>query len=191
MEEHLFMKTRQLWIEKGYEHFGLYGPEMLSIKKIAKELSIARTSFNYHFKSKDEFIDDLLSHHHELHSQFIEAGKMHCKKYIPDLHQLLLAFPDGLRFHKQLFNHSHISKYQEVFNKVREITAKEFLIRLFIDYYKLPLNYEDAAQLHESLEYTWYSRLDINDLSLEKLVDSTEEIMKALLVLMDNMDKRT
>ena len=191
MKENLFMKTRQLWIEKGYEHFGLYGPEMLSIKKIAKELSIARTSFNYHFKGKDEFIDDLLSHHRELHSQFVEAGKMHCKKYVPDLHQLLLAFPDGLRFHKQLFNHSHISKYQEVFNKVREITAKEFLIRLFIAYYKLPLNYEDAAQLHESLEHTWYSRLDINDLSLEKLVDSTEEIMKALLVLMDNMDKRT
>ena len=136
MEALLFMKTRQLWIEKGYEHFGLYGPEVLNIKKIAKDLSIARTSFNYHFKSKDEFIDDLLSHHRELHSQFIEAGKMHCKKYVPDLHQLLLAFPVGLRFHKQLFNHSHISKYQEVFNKVREITAKEFLIRLFIDYYK-------------------------------------------------------
>lgn len=90
MEEHLFMKTRQLWIEKGYEHFGLYGPEMLSVKKIAKELSIARTSFNCHFGSKEKFIDDL----------FIEAGKLQCKKYIPDLHQLLLAFPAGLKFHK-------------------------------------------------------------------------------------------
>ena len=185
------MKTRQAWIEKGYEHFGLYGPGMLSIKKIAKDLSIARTSFNYHFKSKDEFIDDLLSHHRELHSQFIEAGKMHCKKYVPDLHQLLLAFPVGLKFHKQLFNHSQISKYQEVYEKVREISAKEFIIRLFIDYYKLPLNFEDASQLHESLENTWYSRLDINDLSLEKLVDSTEEIMRTLQVLMDNIDNRT
>lgn len=191
MEEHLFMKTREVWIEKGYEHFGLFGPEILSVKKIAKELSIARTSFNYHFKSKDEFIDDLLSHHRELHSQFVEAGKMHCKKYVPDLHQLLLAFPVGLRFHKQLFNHSHISKYQQVFKRCNEISAKEFIIRLFIDYYELPLDYEDASQLHESLENTWYSRLDINNLTLEKLVDSTEGIMKALLVLMDNMDKRT
>ena len=190
MEEHLIMKTRQLWIEKGYEHFGLYGPEMFSIKKIAKELSIARTSFNYHFKSKDKFIDDLLSQHCELHSQFIEAGKIHCKKYVPDLHQLLLAFPVGLKFHKQLFNHSHISKYQQVFKKCNEISAKEFVIRLFIDYYKLPLNYEDASQLHESLEDTWYSRLDINDLSLEKLVGSTEEIMRALRVLLDNSSKR-
>ncbi len=190
MEEHLFMKTRQLWIEKGYEHFGLYGPEMLSIKKIAKELSIARTSFNYHFKSKDEFIENLLSFHYELHSRFIEAGKLHCKQYLPDLHQLLLAFPDGLRFHKQLFNHSHISKYDEVFKKCNEISAREFIIHLFTDYYNLPLKYEDAAQLHKSLEYTWYSRLDINNLSLEKLVASTEEIMRALLVLMDNMDKR-
>ena len=92
------MKTRQLWIEKGFEHFGLCGPDMLSIKKIANELSLARTSFNYHFKRKDDFTDDLLSFHCELHGQFIEAGKMNCKKYIPDLHKMLLAFPAG-RFH--------------------------------------------------------------------------------------------
>lgn len=185
------MKTRQIWIEKGYEYFGLYGPDMLSIKKIANELSIARTSFNYHFKGKDEFIDDLLSFHYELHSRFIEAGKQQCKKYIPDLHQLLLGFPVGLKFHKQLFNNLHISKYNEVYKKCNEISAKEFIIKLFVDYYSLPLNYEDAAQLHKSLEYAWYSRLDIQNLSLEKLVDSTEEIMSSLLALMDNMDKRT
>ena len=185
------MKTRQLWIEKGYEHFGLYGPEILSIKKIAKELSIARTSFNYHFKNKDKFIDDLLSYHCDLHSQFIEAGKMHCKKYIPDLHKLLLAFPVGLKFHKQLFNHMHIAKYQDAFIKCNEISDKEFVVRLFIDYYNLPLNDKDASQIHESLVETWYSRLDINDLTLEKLVESTEEIMRALRVLLDNIDKRT
>lgn len=50
---------------------------------IAFELSIARTSFNYHFTSKDAFTDVLLQHHYQLHGQFIEAGKLHCKKYIP------------------------------------------------------------------------------------------------------------
>lgn len=184
------MKTRQLWIEKGYEHFGLYGPDMLSIKKIASELSIARTSFNYHFKRKDEFIDDLLSYHFDVHGQFIEAGKLHCKKYIPDLHKLLLAFPVGLTFHKQLFNHSHIPKYQEVFKKCNEISDKEFVVRLFIDCYNLPLNNMDASQLHKSLVESWYSRLDINDLTLEKLVDSTQDIMRALLVLLDKSSKR-
>ena len=29
-------KTKQIWIEKGYEHFALYGPENLSINKISK-----------------------------------------------------------------------------------------------------------------------------------------------------------
>ena len=91
MEEHLFMKTRQLWIEKGYEHFGLYGPEMLSIKKIAKELSIARTSFNYYFKGKDEFIDDFplpatFSDNYSGRSAALEYSKLKVDSFQWNLH---------------------------------------------------------------------------------------------------------
>lgn len=180
------METYNLWIEKGYEHFGLYGPDHLSIKRIAEELYIARTSFNYHFKDKDEFIDELIRHHYDLHKQFCETGKRHCKKYLPDIHQLVLVFPEGFKFHKQLFNHKQIDKYSKVFNTCNEISANEFVIQLFINYYSLPLTFKDASELHESLLETWYSRLDTNDMTLEKLVRSTEEIMSALLALMQN-----
>ena len=35
----------QKWIEKGYEHFALYGPENISINKISKEIGFSRASF--------------------------------------------------------------------------------------------------------------------------------------------------
>ena len=101
------MDTHDLWIEKGYEHFGLYGPERLSIKLIAQEHDIARTSFNYYFSNKEEFCDELIEKHYDLVHQFCDAGKLHSKKYLPDLHALILAFPNGLKFMKQLFNHRH------------------------------------------------------------------------------------
>jgi hypothetical protein len=63
---------------------------------------------------------------------------------------------------------------------------QQFVLRLFIDYYKLPLSVEEAALLHGSLTDAWYSRLDINDLTLEKLISSTEELMQAILALMAN-----
>ena len=178
------MDTRDIWIEKGYEHFGLYGPERLSIKLIAQEHDIARTSFNYYFSNKEEFCDELIEKHYDLVHQFCDTGKLHCKKYLPDLHALILAFPDGLKFMKQLFNHRHNDKYNDAFVKCNEVVERKFALRLFMDYYKLPLAVQEAAQLHASLTDTWYSRLDIDDLKLEKSTSAVEEIMQTILALM-------
>lgn len=180
------MDTRDLWIEKGYEHFGLYGPNSLSIKLIAQELDIARTSFNYYFLDKEEFCDELIEKHYDLVNQYCDAGKLYCNKYVPDVHELILSFPNGLKFQKQLFNHRHIEKFNKVYVKCNEIGDQQFVIQLFIDYFKLPLSVEEAKQLHGALLDTWYSRLDINDLALEKLIGSTEEIMQTILKLMAN-----
>ena len=178
------MDTRELWIEKGYEHFGLYGPDRLSIRLIADELEIARTSFNYYFLDKEEFCDELIEKHYNLVIQYCDAGKLHCKKYVPDLHMLILTFPIGLKFQKQLFNHRHNVKFNEVYVKCNEMGDQQFALRLFIDYFKLPLADKDAALLHGLMMDSWYSRLDINDMTLEKLISSTEEIMQTILALM-------
>ena len=178
------MDTRDLWIEKGYEHFGLYGPERLSIKLIAQEHDIARTSFNYYFSNKEEFCDELIEKHYDLVHQFCDAGELQCKKYFPDLHALILTFPIGLKFMKQLFNHRYNDKFNDVFVKCNEVVERKFALGLFMDYYKLPLTVQEAAQLHASLTDTWYSRLDIDDLKLEKLSSAADEIMQTILALM-------
>jgi AcrR family transcriptional regulator len=41
--------SKQLWIEKGYEHFAEYGPENISINAISKEIGSPRASFYHHF----------------------------------------------------------------------------------------------------------------------------------------------
>ena len=178
------MDTRDIWIEKGYEHFGLYGPDKLSIKLIAEEHDIARTSFNYYFSNKKEFISELIEKHYDLVNQYCDASELHCKKYIPDLYMLILTFPTGLKFMKQLFNHRHNPKFNAVYVKCNEMSEHRFILRLFIDYYKLPLAVKEAALLHGSMTDAWYSRLDINDLTIEKLTSSTEELMQTIMALM-------
>lgn len=180
------MDTHEFWIEKGYEHFALHGPDRLSIKLIAQEHNIARTSFNYYFSSKEEFCDELIEKHYELVNEFCDRGKLHCKKYLPDLHVLILTFPIGLKFMKQLFNYRDNDKFNEVFVKCNEMVETKFALSLFKDYYKLPLADKEAALLHGSLTDAWYSRLDIHDLALEKLTKSAEEIMQTILALMEN-----
>ncbi len=179
--------TIDIWIQKGYEHFGNYGPNGMSIKLIAEESSLTRTTFNYHFANKEAFCNELIDKHYELLDQYCNFGELHCKNYLPDIHQLALGFPAGFKFQKQLFNHRHISKYNEVYEACNRIAGERFSVQLFIDYYKLPLSFDDAARLHNSLVDTWYSRLDTNPLSLDKMVRSTEEIMQGLLTLISKV----
>ena len=181
------MDTHTIWIEKGYEHFGNYGPNNLSIKLIAEESSIARTSFNYYFLDKEEFCNELMDKHYDLLNQYCDYGKSHCKRYLPDVHKLALAFPAGFKFHKQLFNHRYIPKFDKVYNECNQIAGQRFSVQLFLDYYKLPLSFETGAKLHDSLVDTWYSRLDAENLALDKMIQSTEEIMKDILELIVNI----
>lgn len=182
------MNTLDKWIEKGYEHFGLYGPEKLSVKQMAEEAAVSRTSFNYYFKNKDEFINELLIYHLDINTKFCAAAKVYCKNYLPDIHEIVLMYPVGFKFHKQLFNYRKVSKFNDAFININKISAREFVVQLFIDYYKLPMDFEDACELHEVLLSAWYSRLDFNDsntFNLHYLVNSTEEIMAPILKLVN------
>ncbi|MFD1314055.1 TetR/AcrR family transcriptional regulator [Namhaeicola litoreus] len=185
------MDTLNFWIEKGYEHFGLFGPEKLSIKRIAEDNAVSRTTFHYYFKSQEEFIDELLRYHCDLHKVFCEYGKANCKNYIPDLHEMIVHFSLGFKFHKQLFNHQNIQKYREVFQNCNKISGREFVVQMFINHYNLPLTFEDACSLHESLTETWYSRLDLENMELSHLIRLTDEIMEPLLHLIKNIQIKT
>jgi len=84
-----YKTTKQQWIEKGYEHFALYGLENLSINKISKEIGSPRASFYHHFGDIEVFIEELLDMHWEIDQQFRSIGAQKCKKLFPDLYLLL------------------------------------------------------------------------------------------------------
>ena len=125
--------SKQLWIEKGYEHFALYGPDNISINAISKELESPRASFYHHFSDMEVFINFLLEAHVEVVNIFIQEGKGNCKRLLPDLYQLLERFPLGLRFERQLFLNRHIPLYGYMFTKFHQQFADGFILDLFVN----------------------------------------------------------
>lgn len=89
---------KQQWIEKGYEHFAIYGPENLSINKLSKELGSLRASFYHHFGDIEIFIQSLLDMHWQIIIEYCSIGKKECKKLFPDLYVLIAQFPLSMKF---------------------------------------------------------------------------------------------
>ena len=171
----------QKWIEKGYEHFALYGPENLSINKLSKELGSSRASFYHHFGDIEVFIEELLDMHWQINQQFCSIGTRECKKYIPDLYLILEQFPIPLQFSKQLFLNRDKPGFNYLFMKTYNASSKAFMLKLFTEQFGLHQNDEDIYDLWLTVGESWYSRLDTNNLSAEKMQQLAEEIMNTVL----------
>ena len=177
---------KQKWIDKGYEHFALYGPKNLSIKKLSKELNSSRGSFYYQFENLELFIEESLDVHWQLILKYCALGAKQCKNYYPDFFLLLESFPISMKFHRQLFCNRDNPVYNLLFNKVSQTSSKIFILDLFSKQYDLNYNYEDTFNLYLTFEESWNSRIKPNDFSsARKMQELAQEIIDAVLKFVD------
>ena len=172
---------KQKWIEKGYEHFALYGPDNLSINKLSKEIGSPRASFYHYFGDIEVFIEELLDMHWQINQQFFSVGALECKKLFPDLYLLLEQYPIPVQFSKQLFLNRNKPAYNYLFAKTYSVGAKTFVLKLFSKQFNLHYSDEDTFNLWLTVGESWYSRLDCNNLSAINMQQLAEEITNSVL----------
>lgn len=168
------------WLDEGYRQFAEVGPDKLSINHISKELGTSRASFYHHFGDIDIFIDELLERHWEVCEKFNQAGKIKCKKLMPDLYELLSNYPVPLRFSWQLFHHRYMPRFNYIFINSYEAGARAFILDLFAHHVKLDLPESDLFNLYKTLGEAWYSRINPEDLSASELQRHSESIIQDL-----------
>lgn len=173
--------SKQKWIEKGYEHFALFGPENISINAISKEIGSSRASFYHHFGGLEIFIDFLLETHLEAIKSFVNEGKKYCDRLSPDYYQLLVKFPMRLRFQRQIFFNRHIPIFGNMFTKIHGETSKGFVIDLFIKQFDLNIKQEDAAGLWLTLTESWFTRINPEKFDADELQQIGEEVMDSIV----------
>lgn len=178
--------NRQLWIEKGYEHFALYGPKNLSINKLSKNIGLSRASFYHHFGDLDFFTENLLAKHWDIIEIFNSEGKKKCNQLLPDLYNLLSHYPIPLKFCLHLFHNRSNPHFNLLYIKSYEATAKSFALKLFAKHLGLTKPDTEIYHLWLMLGEAWYSRLSPEDFTPKTLQKHAEEILKTLSVLIDS-----
>ena len=54
--------TRDQWLSKALEIFGRTGEDGLHVEKLARELGVAKSGFYWHFKDRDDLLQQLLAY---------------------------------------------------------------------------------------------------------------------------------
>ncbi|MCZ4410357.1 TetR/AcrR family transcriptional regulator [Cryomorphaceae bacterium 1068] len=181
-----FENTRQLWIEKGYEQFALFGPEYLSINKLSKAIGFSRASFYHHFGDIDVFTEELLNFHWQIAKEFNRMGKENCINLFPDLYDLLGQNPIPLQFSLQLFHHRSQPTFNYLFVRTYQATAKSFALKLFSKHFDLAQPSDEVYLLWLTFGEAWYSRLTPDDLTSETLQHHAQEILRCFFFFKDS-----
>ena len=53
---------RSVWLKEGVNRFSIMGLEGLNVEKIAKQLSCNKSSFYWHFKSKENYLKEVINY---------------------------------------------------------------------------------------------------------------------------------
>ena len=99
-----------------------------------------------------------------------------------NLFDLLSAYPDQIKFNKQLFIHRENPAMNMCFLYGISV-LKPITIPLFKNYFKLSKEIEYYDSLWMTMVESWYSALDVNNLTAEYMKEISEETAEILFKL--------
>ncbi|MEA3477638.1 MAG: hypothetical protein U9R60_05630 [Bacteroidota bacterium] len=138
--------------------------------------------------SKENIIYDLLALHIDKIDYITSVIKEKVNSYNEFL-ELLVRFPDDIKFSKQLFKLRENPEMNLAL--LYGISAiKPIIIPLFKDHFILSENPEYFNSVWMTLVESWYTRVDVNNLSAEHMQDLSEETGKIAMKLNKHYSKK-
>lgn len=167
------------WIETGYKHFALYGPQNISVEKIADETSLARTSFYYYFVDLNTFTDELLNKHLYFAENLKNDILNSCQNYIPDYIRLIEKYKIQVLFNKRLADNSNNPKYLLTFNHVNNIVDNAAL-DLWAESFGIKGDRNFLLAVYSLLRDSYYTRLSIDTLNYNSIIKDINELRETI-----------
>lgn len=161
------MKSKNKWIEKGYEIYALVGYEKLKVEALARAIGVSKSSFYHYFADLECFLEYLFQHHFKMCEQLAEKER-NCEAIYPDLINILIEHKIDLLFHRQLRIHRYTDSVQTALSKANEILGN-YAIMLWAKQINLNLNITQLEGLFELATDDFYMRMNRDNLTYDGL----------------------
>lgn len=158
-------KSKQKWIDTGYELFCEEGHEGLQIERLSRITGLNKSGFYNYFGDLDQYFDSLMEEHNLLVDQMNEVLPT-LNSYDPDFLNLIIANKPTFCFHIQLVRNRHIKKFLETHNLVNSKIDGNARILFAKD---LGLKADAAARYHDMVRDLFFTRADYKNLNYDFL----------------------
>lgn len=149
--------------------------------KFSKEGNSGITPFISKIHSKEDIINNLLTLHID-NIDFVTSLIKKQNSTLNELFDLLYGYPDELKFCKQLFTHRENPEMNLVFlYSIRAV--KPIILPLFKSHFKLSEDIEFFNFVWMTMVESWFSGLDVNNLTIKHMKDISEETAETIIKL--------
>ncbi|HSF53704.1 MAG TPA: TetR/AcrR family transcriptional regulator [Algoriphagus sp.] len=158
-------KSKQKWINTGYELFCEEGHEGIQIERLSRITGLNKSGFYHYFGDFDRYFDSLMEEHIRLVDQMSERLVI-LTSYDPDFLNLIIAYKSTFCFHIQLVRNRHIKKFLETHNIVNskiDVNARLLFAK------ELGLKEDVAARYHDMVRDLFFTRADFKNLDYDFL----------------------
>lgn len=151
------MKTQELILQKSLELFNIYGIKAVTLRQIAKALSISQGNLNYHFKTKAEIVS-------RLYFMLVEKMDMEMSKLNQNRPILSVLFDSALVSMTILYQYRFITRDLYVVLQGDETLKKHYL-------QLQKIRKQQYLFLFQNMKYTGLMREEEFDFEYERLYE--------------------
>lgn len=165
-------KSKNKWIEIGYELFGIDGPEGIQVERLARSIGFNKSGYYHYFGNREIYFNELLVFHSGKVDFFIEGiSTLTC---FEDYAQLLIDHRDTVLFHVQLSRNIDKKVYRD------SLVNNNYRIEpLLLPHWAVYLQITDlgiAQKYFEMMRDMFYCRVNQKNLNQEYLLQLAKEV---------------
>lgn len=180
------LKSRQQWIEAGFEIFAREGHEGMQVERLARILDRNKSGFYHYFGTLENYFQAVMRHLHKQADIMIAEIKT-ATDFDPGFLQVMVKNKVTVLACMQLIRNRNVPLFQENF---REVTYKidQALLPLWIEYIGLTHDLNLALRYFEIIRDVFFSRVTLETLNYDFLHELATE---AKTIVMDLIKKNT
>lgn len=165
-------KSKQKWIDAGFELFCEEGHEGIQIERLSRMTGLNKSGFYHYFKDFDRYFEVLMQEHiRRVDAMALEFPAL--KSYDPDFLNLIVANKALFCFHIQLIHNRRIKLF---LNTHQQVNAKIDQIARALFVQELGLSEEASAKYHDMVRDLFFTRADLKNLNYEFLHSLLQEV---------------
>ncbi|RIW12406.1 TetR/AcrR family transcriptional regulator [Algoriphagus lacus] len=175
-------KSKQKWIEAGYELFCEEGHEGIQIERLSRITGLNKSGFYHYFGDFDRYFEALMREHIRMVDQMAVALPT-LGSYDPEFLNLIVANKSTFCFHIQLVRNRRIKLFLETHNLVNSKIDKNARILFGRE---LGLTEVAAERYHDMVRDLFFTRADFKNLNYEFLHSLFNEVKEIAQLINGN-----
>jgi AcrR family transcriptional regulator len=164
------INTYILWLEVGYDLFGLEGIDGIQVERLSRILQLNKSSFYHYFGTQENYLEELMKYHLKLADQ-IKLEIKEANTFDPDFLMLMVEHKDYFKVQMQLLLNKRSVLFLQTFTAAAEKYVEDIIIlwAAFLEIHHCPDFVQKYYYMTRSMFFTQVTSKNINYPFLKKL----------------------